>query len=350
MPRYARLHAPGALVHVISRFVNRDFRMAGAVERSEYLRRAADVLMRTDWLPIAYVLMSSHLHWLALAGLLPSASFIQPLHTGYARWLNQHQNALGPVFSERHTTILCDPTHAARVIAYVHNNPVRAGVVVDPVDTDWSSHRAYLGLAEPPRWLDVSRGLELAGYDESAAGRIAFHESVLSQRGTTREELFGESQLAATRAEVRAKLGVPVETTQPVLTATGSLQVEVVSRGPLARVPAWGGSPLSVIDAVAAHFGVSARAIQSTSRCRNLTQARRAALAVWREYLGRPQVTMAEALGVSNSGASRLLTSQRGGNDDVARSSRLIAEFFNGDQGKTQKLNTVPIWGGVRRG
>ncbi len=32
MPRYARLHAPGALVHVIGRFVKRAFRRAGPLE------------------------------------------------------------------------------------------------------------------------------------------------------------------------------------------------------------------------------------------------------------------------------------------------------------------------------
>ena len=35
----------------------------------------------------------------------------------------------GPVFAERHATVLSEDSKAARLIAYLHNNPVRAGVV-----------------------------------------------------------------------------------------------------------------------------------------------------------------------------------------------------------------------------
>jgi hypothetical protein len=49
------------------------------------------------------------------------------------------------------------------LIDYVHRNPERAGVVRDPNDSDWTSQRAYVGLGHQPSWLDVGRGLHLAG-------------------------------------------------------------------------------------------------------------------------------------------------------------------------------------------
>src|SRR4051812_16839232 len=131
MNRYSRLEAPGTVVHVVSRFVNREFRMAGDRERAEYLERAAAALILTDWTPIAYVLMSSHVHWALIAGLCASATFIQPLHTGFAQWLNRREGRIGPVFAGRHSTIHCDDAHAVRLLAYLHNNPVRAGLVAD---------------------------------------------------------------------------------------------------------------------------------------------------------------------------------------------------------------------------
>ena len=39
-----------------------------------------------------------------------------------------------------------------QLIRYIHLNPVRAGLVKDPVAYPWSSHRAYLGREELP-WL-----------------------------------------------------------------------------------------------------------------------------------------------------------------------------------------------------
>ncbi len=49
MPRYARLHAPGALVHVVGRFVNRAFLLAGPAERAVVLSRLPLALARSDW-------------------------------------------------------------------------------------------------------------------------------------------------------------------------------------------------------------------------------------------------------------------------------------------------------------
>src|SRR5580765_3413708 len=107
MTRYARLAAPGCVFHVISRFVNREYRMLGDEERSEYLARVPLVLQHSDWNPLSYTLMSSHVHWAFLAGQQSSASFILPLHSGFAQWLNRKQGRLGPVFAGRHSTILC---------------------------------------------------------------------------------------------------------------------------------------------------------------------------------------------------------------------------------------------------
>src|SRR4029453_10084192 len=99
MPRFARLEAPGAVHHLVSRFVDEEFRLTNAFERDNYLRRVPSALARSDWSLLAYALMSSHLHWGGVAGHLPSASLMKPLHSGFAGWLNEHQSRLGPVFA-----------------------------------------------------------------------------------------------------------------------------------------------------------------------------------------------------------------------------------------------------------
>jgi hypothetical protein len=54
------------------------------------------------------------------------------------------------------------------VIAYIHNNPVRAGVVAKASDSSWTSHRAYVGSSKPPQWLKVDHGYELMNITEPA--------------------------------------------------------------------------------------------------------------------------------------------------------------------------------------
>src|SRR5262245_36201528 len=127
MPRFARTPLPGAVHHIISRFVNRTYRFTGDEERREYLRRLGCALELTDWVLLGYALMSNHIHLVALAGFMPSATLMRSLHGGFAGWLNRRQGTLGPVFAERHRLIAAPNSAALRLLAYVHNNPVRAG-------------------------------------------------------------------------------------------------------------------------------------------------------------------------------------------------------------------------------
>jgi hypothetical protein len=53
------------------------------------------------------------------------------------------------------TDPLPDLHHLRRNIRYVHLNPCRAGLVADPIEWEWSTHRDYLGAAYPS-WVNPS--------------------------------------------------------------------------------------------------------------------------------------------------------------------------------------------------
>ncbi len=86
--------------------------------------------------------MSNHLHWELIAGFSSFSRWSSPLHGGFARWLNRRQGRFGVVFAERPKTIVLPLTDAARLTAYLHNNPVRAGVARTASTSTWTSHRA----------------------------------------------------------------------------------------------------------------------------------------------------------------------------------------------------------------
>ena len=244
MPRYRRQIAPGSVQHVISRFVDREFRFEVDGAREEYLRRGARALGRTDWRALAFALMSSHVHWALRAGSRPSAAFVKPLHTGFAGWLNATQRRLGPVFAERHRSVTCEGETAAALIAYIHNNPVRAGVATDPADSDWTSHRAYLGLAEPPAWLDVELGLHLCGFAATRSGRQAFHAFVLSRVGQPRCLELSGGDLQHRRTDARARTSSPVEIAAPtVLQRQESFEVHTPIVTPEGCLPPFSSPP-----------------------------------------------------------------------------------------------------------
>jgi hypothetical protein len=159
----------GCVYHLISRFVDREWFIKSEIERSTYLRLLSHALSNSDWRCLAYAVMSNHIHLCVLAGQQPLASWIRRAHSPFADWMNKSYARIGSVFVRGPKDIEVPPERVRDVIAYIHNNPVRAGLVGAAGDSTWTSHRAYLGLDIEPRWLDVQAGLELAGLEPGVA-------------------------------------------------------------------------------------------------------------------------------------------------------------------------------------
>jgi REP element-mobilizing transposase RayT len=308
MPRIARTQAIGAVHHFTSNFVNGEHRLRDPACRSHYLRRVAEVSARTDWRLLAYCLMESHTHWGAEQRASPPQSFIQPLHTAVARWLNRTQGRRGPVYAERPYQTIHDAASTALLIAYIHNNPVRAGLVTDPSDSDWTSHRAVLGLEAAPPWLDVKRTLHLCGFSSSPSGRVRFHDFVLSRRGDQGDPALDPAGHAAVRAEIRARTGAPVEVGAPALSSDQPAVYPILGTvdSPVRRP--WPGDLGALLALLSIEAGITAEILRSRDRSREVVQARRLAVLTATRHLHRPLAEISTALGISTSAASRLLS------------------------------------------
>lgn len=319
MPRYRRQIAPGSVQHIISRFVNREFRFDssssepdGGDARREYLRRAARALRRSDWRALGFVLMSSHVHWAMRAGSQPSSALIKPLHVGFATWLNALEGRLGPVFADRHRNLTFEGASAALLLAYIHNNPVRAGVVGDPADSSWTSHRAYLGLAPAPAWLDVQLGLHLCGFDATASGRLRFHEMVVAHARQARRIDLSGGDLQARRSATRVALCAPVEISSPtVALSDDGLCIDTTPQlvaGCRVR-PRWNGRASTLLRAVSERTGTTLAEMRSRSRIQRVVNARRLAMIVWTREMHRPAVELASVFGLASSTTAALVAS-----------------------------------------
>ncbi len=84
--------------------------------------------------------------------------------------LNTAFDRIGCVFVRGPKQIEVPTANVGRVVAYIHNNPVRAGVVTHAEASTWTSHRAYVGLVDTPGWLHTSLGLQLAGMAAESFG------------------------------------------------------------------------------------------------------------------------------------------------------------------------------------
>lgn len=321
MSRFARLHAPGAGVHVIGRFTNRDFRMDAPWKRDAYLTRLERALARTDWSLLSYALMSSHVHHATIAGEDPLWHWLKPLHTGFARDLNRWDRRFGPVYAERATAITMPLDRIGVLVPYIHNNPVRAGVVARADDSTWTSHRAWIGLDPCPSFLAAQLGLRLSGFDESASGRAAFDATVRARSTDPSQPLVAQSAMEALRTCARRELGRPVELASPVETADG-LRAEVLDVGDAGQECCV--ALMQLLRVAAAVGGVSVEELQLRSRDRRLVRVRRVIAVAAVRRLGHTAAEVARLLVLSRSAITLLLRDRETVAEDVERVMRVM--------------------------
>ena len=129
-----------------------------------------------DYALVAYVIMPEHVHLLVVPRRFPYdvAQFLrsvkQPPSRRLSNWLKKHDPQLrdamcvpsrtrGPVFrlwlhGPGYDRNVVDERAAHWMVRYIHNNPVRRGLVAHPEDWTWSSARFYVTGEPVPLAVD----------------------------------------------------------------------------------------------------------------------------------------------------------------------------------------------------
>ena len=72
----------------------------------------------------------------------------------YTQRYNRKHGFDGQLFRGRYKSILvCNDSHLLQLVRYIHKNPVKAGMVKDMPDYEWSSYKGYLSYAKKWNWL-----------------------------------------------------------------------------------------------------------------------------------------------------------------------------------------------------
>lgn len=145
MPRIARLVVPGCPHHVTQRGNRREgvFFLSGDYRFYRYLLAEAARKARTEvW---AYCLMPNHVHLI----LTPQnedglRATIAETHRQYTRFINDRHGWTGHLWQGRFGSVPMDEERLESAVRYVSLNPVRARLVRQAADWEWSSARAHL--------------------------------------------------------------------------------------------------------------------------------------------------------------------------------------------------------------
>jgi len=179
MARKPRVQFPGAFYHVLARGNRREAIFLDDKDRKEHLRRLREAQRRFEFTLYAYVLMPNHVHLLLETGLVTLSRIMQWLGTTYTQYFNRRHSKIGHLFQGRYKAILCDREgYLLSLVRYLHVNPVRAGLVKDPAEYAWSSHRTYLGLDHDPM---IARSLVLERFGREVTKAVGAYQEYVTQ-------------------------------------------------------------------------------------------------------------------------------------------------------------------------
>ena len=231
MARLPRLTVAGYPHHLIQRGNNRQTIFAGQADYEVLLDLLHESARKHEVALHAYVLMSNHFHLLATPPTLEAIpQMMQSVGRRYVRHFNQQQARTGTLWEGRYkSTLIQAERYLLACMAYIDLNPVRAGLVAEPVDYRWSSHGHYIG--RHPDRLITPHPLYWEMGNTPFAREVAYGEMVRAgiapelQRSLTDSALRGwalgepdyvaDLQRRTERRVVRARAGRPPSPSGP---------------------------------------------------------------------------------------------------------------------------------------
>lgn len=183
MPRQARIDVAGSLHHIICRGIEGTDIFCDNADRDDFVSRLVEITTKTSTCCFAWALIPNHLHLLLETGMMPIASLMQKLLTGYAITFNLSHKRHGHLFQNRYKSILCqEETYLLELVRYIHLNPLRACLVSSLEslrDYRYCGHGCLLGRnRDLAGWMSVERILKRFG-DNIDESRKAYEQFLL---------------------------------------------------------------------------------------------------------------------------------------------------------------------------
>lgn len=154
MSRKDRLVIPGYPHHVTQRGNHRQTVFFSDEDHRFYLDLLQRPVESKEISLLGHCEMTNHTHHAMIPKARDSlARTMQPLDRDFARYENLRCHRTGHLWQARFFS--CPVYDTWEVLAYVELNPVRAGIVLDPRDWEWSSARAHLSGEDHSGLLDM---------------------------------------------------------------------------------------------------------------------------------------------------------------------------------------------------
>lgn len=144
MPRTSRKKSNTGYYHIISRGNEKKSVFDTEEDKKQYLHVLKKKVDGLAFNLYAYCIMNNHVHILLEERDETLEQIFRSVNTSYAMYYNKANDRVGHVFQDRFISERVEAeTYLLNVVRYIHNNPVKAGIVKAPEFYKWSSYKGY---------------------------------------------------------------------------------------------------------------------------------------------------------------------------------------------------------------
>ncbi|MBP2638629.1 MAG: Transposase like protein [Firmicutes bacterium] len=167
MPRQARKKSESGIYHLMVRGINKQSIFEEDDDRQRFLQTLGHYKMLSNYLLYGYCLMDNHVHLLIKETNEPLAQVVKRISSSYVHWYNQKYERCGHLFQERFKSEAVETEeYFLTVLRYIHQNPIKAGIIPAFGEYLWSSYHEYV---KNPRITDVEFALSIFSNDKTDA-------------------------------------------------------------------------------------------------------------------------------------------------------------------------------------
>lgn len=213
MPREARKKSRSGIYHVMLRGANKQEIFHDNQDCLKFLGTVANYKMKLEMSVYAWCLMNNHVHLLLKEGNEDLSITMKRIGVSFVAYYNWKYKTTGHLFQDRFRSENVETDgYLMRLIRYIHQNPVKAGIVKDAIDWRWSSCHKYYGKESYPWELLDDEFVLLRFSDDLAVAKSKFREfnevnkqdDDLDGRMNERKRLSDEEA----RSEIKKLLGL----------------------------------------------------------------------------------------------------------------------------------------------
>ena len=194
MPRGARFVFKNAFYHVFNRGINKQDIFRSDDDYFFFLKKLNDLKKKYDHSIYALCLMPNHFHISIQTRKVSISKIMSSLTTSYSMYFNRIYQHFGTVFQNRFKSILVEnDSYFIKLSQYIYLNPVKAGLVEDPMLYKFSSIREASG-EEPLNYLDKDIVRLIGETKKSQEDYRKFIYDGISEDSSDIEQLFEKEE------------------------------------------------------------------------------------------------------------------------------------------------------------